>query len=481
MKKRLVICLLLLAAALVAWQMRFKGVPQGDIRPTGGGDFDGAALVAEMTTEEKVGQLFLARCPKTGAVEDVVNYHLGGYILFGRDFRLSTKSSVKKTIAGYQEAASIPLLIAVDEEGGTVTRVSSYWQYRLTKFRSPRELYEAGGLALIEKTEEEKCALLNSLGINVNMAPVCDITTDPEAFMYSRSLGQDPETTGRFAAAVIGVMDDYAMGGVLKHFPGYGNNTDTHTGIAVDDRTLEELEAADLIPFAMGIEAGCGAILVSHTVVDCLDSEYPASLSEAVHHYLRDEIGFGGVIVTDDLSMQAITDLYGAGEAAVLAVLAGNDLLCSSEYQVQYAAVLKAVKSGRIPEVMLNQAAARVLQWKYELGLVREEAAFAGHLTTEAVGRVHTTKAFICPSGVSLEFGITDYLEAFIPVQSAYLRNANQVFILADSEKFENAALLKISETRDDFAYITDSLLPNPVYDLYRENQINIKRPGKGE
>lgn len=110
---------------------------------------------------------------------------------------------------------------------------------------------------------------------------------------------------------------------------------------------------------------------------------------------------------------------------------------------------------------------------------IREEAAFAGHLTMEAVGRVHTTKAFICPSGVSLEFGITDYLEAFIPIQSAYLQNTNQAFILADSEKFESTALFKISEARSDFTYITDSVLSDPIYDLYQENQIDIKRPGK--
>lgn len=332
--------------------------------------FASTALMEEMTTEEKVGQLFLARCPVKNALEDVTSYHLGGYILFGRDFRLGTKGSVQNTVAGYQEAASVPLLIAVDEEGGTVTRVSSYWQYRLTKFRSPRNLYGEGGLSLIKQTEEEKCALLKSLGINVNMAPVCDITTDPEAFMYDRSLGQSPEITADFVRTVLGVSGGYNMGSVLKHFPGYGNNTDTHTGIAVDERTLEELEAADLIPFAAGIEAGCGAILVSHTFVNCLDREYPASLSEAVHSYLRDEMGFGGVIVTDDLAMQAITDLYGAGEAAVLAVLAGNDLLCSSEYQIQYAAVLEAVRSGRIPAEQLDRAAARVLEWKRQLGLI---------------------------------------------------------------------------------------------------------------
>lgn len=349
------------------------GSTQATVESTGpslGAVFDSTVLVERMTTEEKVGQLFLARCPEKNALEDVTNYHLGGYILFGRDFRFGTQSSVRNTIAGYQDAATIPLLIAVDEEGGSVTRVSSYWQYRLAKFRSPRDLYGEGGLALIKQTEEEKCALLRSLGINVNMAPVCDITTDPKAFMYDRSLGQGPEETGAFVSTVVEVMAGYQMGSALKHFPGYGNNTDTHTGVAVDDRTLAELETADLIPFAAGIEAGCGAILVSHTFVNCLDREYPASVSTAVHDYLREEMGFDGVIVTDDLAMQAITDLYGAGEAAILAVLAGNDLLCCSEYQIQYEAVLNAVQSGRIPEEQIDRATARVLEWKHQLGLI---------------------------------------------------------------------------------------------------------------
>ncbi len=328
-------------------------------------------FLGSMTLEEKVGQLFLARCPDVNAVADVEKYHLGGYILFGRDFKDKTFEEVCENISAYQAMAKIPLLIAVDEEGGTVCRVSSQKQFRSNRFQSPRKLYNNGGLDLILTTEQEKIGLLSSLGINVNVAPVCDVTTDPEAFMYSRSLGQSPEVTGEYIAAVVTLMNQNQFGGVLKHFPGYGNNADTHVGIAVDDRTLAELEAVDLIPFRSGIEAGAGAILVSHTFVNCLDPQMPASLSPIVIGYLREEMGFQGVVVTDDLVMQAITDNYGAGEAAVLAVLAGNDLLCSSEYSVQYAAVLEAVQSGRISVDLLDQAVLRVLTWKDTLGLLR--------------------------------------------------------------------------------------------------------------
>ena len=329
-------------------------------------------MLASMTLEEQVGQLFLARCPSERAEEDLLTYHLGGYLLFARDFKDQTPESVRARIEGFQTAATLPLLIAVDEEGGTVTRVSQYPAFRAEKFPSPRELVQNGGLDLVLETEREKCDLLRGLGINVNLAPVCDLATDPSAFLYPRSYGGTAQETAEFVAQTVAVMDTHGMGSVLKHFPGYGNNADTHVGIAVDHRTIDVLENVDLIPFYGGIRAGCDAILISHTVVTALDSQLPASLSPKVHAYLRDHMGFSGVTITDDLVMQAIRDTYGVGEAAVLAVLAGNDLLCSSEYHVQYPAVLQAVREGRIPKARLEEAVLRILQWKKDLGLLDE-------------------------------------------------------------------------------------------------------------
>ena len=324
-----------------------------------------------MSLEERVGQLFLARCDGSVALEHVETYHLGGFVLFGRDFQGETPDSMAVKLQSYQAAARIPMLIAVDEEGGTVTRVSSNPTFRSSPFASPRALYDGGGMEWVLYEEAEKCSLLNSLGINSNLAPVCDIATDRNAFMYRRSLGQDAVITSDFARQMVQLMQENRIGSCLKHFPGYGNNADTHTGIAVDTRSQAELEGNDLIPFAAGIEAGCDAILVSHTIVECMDSVNPASLSPDVHDYLRSTMGFEGVIITDDLVMQAITDAYGAGEAAVLAVLAGNDLLCSTEYMVQYEAVLAAVLEGRIDIDTLNNAVRNVLEWKIELGLIQ--------------------------------------------------------------------------------------------------------------
>lgn len=331
-------------------------------------------MLNQMSLEERVGQLFLARCDANTAVTDLQTYHLGGFVLFAQDFEGQTPDSLREKLTSYQSAAKIPMLIAVDEEGGTVTRVSRYSAFRASPFLSPREYFAQGGMELVVQAEEEKSQLLHDLGISVNLGPVCDLADDPQAFMYQRSMGFDIQTVSDFVTGTVQIMGENSIGSALKHFPGYGNNTDTHTGMAVDSRTLDELAQRDLLPFAAGIQAGCDAILVSHTIVEAFDPSLPASLSPAVHQYLREDMSFSGVILTDDLVMQAITDTYGAGEAAVMAVLAGNDLLCSTEYATQYQAVLDAVLEGRIDIDVLNQAVRHVLQWKIDLGLLNLEA-----------------------------------------------------------------------------------------------------------
>lgn len=327
-------------------------------------------LIDYMTLEQRVGQLFLARCDAEIAVEDIQKYHLGGYVFFAQDFENETPESFRQRITAYNAAADVPMLFAVDEEGGSVIRISRYPAFRQSRFPSPRTVFSSGGLEDILTLEEEKCRLLQSLGINVNLGPVCDITTDPGAFMYQRSLGQNADITASYVSSTVTLMNAFGIGSVLKHFPGYGNNADTHTEIAVDIRSLSDLADHDLIPFAAGIDAGCGAILVSHTIVETLDPQLPASLSNAVHRYLRDTMHFEGVILTDDLMMEAAVSQYGVEEAAVMAVLAGNDLLCSTDYPQQYNAVLQAVLDGRISIDILNAAVRNVLEWKTELGLL---------------------------------------------------------------------------------------------------------------
>lgn len=328
------------------------------------------SMISKMTLEEKVGQMFYVRCPDTDAAQTAEKYHLGGYILFGRDFEGKTKQEIIDNIESYQSVSKIPMLIGVDEEGGTVVRVSSNPDLRDTPFLSPSDTYAVGGWKAIEDDANEKADLLLSLGINVNMAPVCDMTSDPDAFMYYRSFSSNLEYANRFVKTVVEISREKKLGTVLKHFPGYGNNEDTHTGIAYDNREYSEFESTDFKPFETGIECGADCILVAHNIVNCMDSEYPASLSEKVHSIIRSELDFDGVIMTDDLAMEAVTDYTGSDCAAVFAAKSGNDLLCCSDVDIQYPAVLKAVESGEISEQQIDLSVKRILRWKQNLGLI---------------------------------------------------------------------------------------------------------------
>ena len=157
----------------------------------------------------------------------------------------------------------------------------------------------------------------------------------------------------------------------MKHFPGYGDNADTHTGIAHDKRSYDTFADSDWKPFEAGIGAGANAVLVSHNIVEAIDSEYPASLSLKMHQILRDELNFDGVIMTDDLYMDAIKDYTGDDEAAVTAVLAGNDILCCTDFQQQIPAVVRAVEEGVIPEAQIDASVLRILKWKQAIGLIQ--------------------------------------------------------------------------------------------------------------
>lgn len=327
-------------------------------------------LLDTMTLEEKVGQLFFVRYPGKKAPEEEARYQFGGYILFGRDFQELTKGEVAAQVEACQKEAKIPMLMGVDEEGGTVVRVSLNPNLRETPFPSPRELFKQGGLTMVTETEAEKCQLLKELGINVNFAPVCDVSQKEDAFMYSRSLGQNAQVTGDFVRETVGVYREENVGCVLKHFPGYGENGDTHTGVVVDRRSYADFLEEDFLPFREGIRAGAGCVLVSHNVVTCVDDEKPASLSGEWHRVLREELGFAGCVITDDLVMGAIQDYCDASSAAVQAVLAGNDLLCCSDYSTQYPAVWEAVQKGEISEDRVEQSVRRVLRWKVALGLL---------------------------------------------------------------------------------------------------------------
>jgi Beta-glucosidase-related glycosidases len=328
-------------------------------------------LLNQMSLEEKVGQMFFVRCSKNTALADIKQYHLGGYILFADSFEKETKTSIKKTIASYQATSDVPMLIGVDEEGGTVNRVSKYPAFRSKPFQSPQELFQLGGYDLIVKDTIEKARLLRSLGINVNLAPVCDVSTNAADYIFKRSFGQNAQNTTQYVNKVVRTMNAQGIGCTLKHFPGYGNNVNTHTDIAIDNRDSDQFYSNDFLPFEAGINAGAGSILVSHNIVKAFDKDYPASLSYSVHSILREDLNFSGVIMTDDLSMDAIKKYTNNEEAAVLAVQAGNDLLIASDYSVQIPAVINAVKNDEISIEQINESVMRVLSWKLALGIIK--------------------------------------------------------------------------------------------------------------
>lgn len=327
-------------------------------------------LLSTMTVEEKVGQMFFVRCPDTGAVEAVSQYKLGGYILFGRDFKDKTAEQVRNDISSYQSASGVPLLIGTDEEGGTVVRASSNPNLFSHRGRSPQALFAEGGMDSIIQDARQKTVTLLGLGVNVNLAPVADVSTDPNDFIYDRSFGQDAQATAEYVSNVVKTMDAEGIGSVLKHFPGYGNNVDTHTGVAIDERPYETFQTSDYLPFTAGIQVGADAVLVSHNVMSCVDNQLPASLSPAVHNELHSTLGFQGVIMTDDLAMDAVAAYAGDQSPAVMAVKAGNDMIITTDFQTQIPEVVQAVKSGEVDEAQIDQSVTRVLQWKYDLGLL---------------------------------------------------------------------------------------------------------------
>lgn len=324
----------------------------------------------EMTLEEKIGQILLVRYPESNVQKAINTYMVGGFVFFEQDFADKTATEVQSMINSLQSMAKIPLLTATDEEGGTVVRVSSNQNLSAEPFASPRELYLEGGFDLIAKNTKEKSALLENLGLNVNLAPVVDVSTDSSDYMYERTLGEGPELTSEYAKTVIEASKDNNVSYVLKHFPGYGNNEDTHNGEVIDTRTYESMETNDLPPFEAGIESGAEAILVSHNIVQSIDENNPASLSASVHNLLRNNLGFTGIIITDDLAMSAVASI---DNATVKALQAGNDIVITTDYQESYNQIKDAVDDGTLSEDLIDNVVQRILSWKYAKGLMYEK------------------------------------------------------------------------------------------------------------
>ena len=330
-------------------------------------------ILSEMTLKEKIAQMMVVSMPSDKAASIQSKYQFGGYILFARDFEKRNKKSFKRLIKSCQKKSDIKMLIAVDEEGGTVVRASYYRKFRKSQFRSPRQVYRRGGYKAIINDTKAKDKFLKSLYINTNFGPVADVPYKKSNFMYDRAFSTKSSRTVKFIRKSVTQMDKDDMICALKHFPGYGGNGDTHGRIIRDKRSIKKFKRRDLKPFKAGISSGADMIMVSHTIVNAFDRKRPASLSPAVMKYIRKDMKFDGVIITDGLGMKGVTNFAGSqGNAAVKAVRAGNDMICATgDYKKCYNALLKAARDGRISKSRIDSSVKRILLMKIKRGIIK--------------------------------------------------------------------------------------------------------------
>jgi len=338
-------------------------------------------LIDAMTLHEKICQLFFV-APEQFSKETRVykadktflrafsRFPVGGIILFSANIR---KDEIASLNAGMQSAAAesngIGLFIGVDEEGGSVSRVANRLKLKEkqpvpAKVETPEDAFTSGQII---------GGYLAAYGFNLDFAPVADVRSGvPGAEITVRSYGSNPEHVSRMVSRFTEGLHKQKIISVLKHFPGHGAvSGNTHEGAGVSLRTLEELRKADFIPFAAGIAAGADMVMVSHQIAENLDPERPASLSPTVIGILREELGFDGVIITDALRMKAVSEEYGSGEACVLALEAGADmLLLPYNFTNAFDSVTKAVKDGRLTEERIDESLSRILSLKEKYGLL---------------------------------------------------------------------------------------------------------------
>lgn len=320
-----------------------------------------------MSIDEKIGQILLVEYAKDTAIDDVKKYHFAGLVFFEDDFKDKSKDDVITMMNNLQKNSNIPLLTAVDEEGGNVVRVSSNKNLVDSKFLSPQELYKAGGLDRISTDTKDKSKVLKNLGINVNLAPVVDVSTNSSDYIYPRSLGQNTDITAQYAKTVIEASKGTSVSYVLKHFPGYGSSGDTHTGTSTNAKDYADIVNVDIPPFEEGIKAGAEAVMMSHNIVSSIDKDNPASLSKDVVDILRNNLKFTGIIITDSLNMGAVKNI---DDAVVKAIIAGNDLIITKDYVSDISKIKAAIKDNTISTQDIDNMALRVIAWKYYKGMM---------------------------------------------------------------------------------------------------------------
>lgn len=348
------------------------------------GDMAARNILNSMTTEEKAAQIFFVTPEAITGVQTVTaagdatkaaleKYPVGGLVYFSANLISpeQTRTMLANTWAYSQEVMKVPVYLGVDEEGGTVARVASNPAFSVTQYQGMRAIGDTGDPSQAYQAAQTISSYLKDLGFNMDFAPDADVITNPEnKVIGNRSFGTDPQLVGDMVSAAVKGFRDRAMASCIKHFPGHGGTKgDTHEGYAYTDRTVEQMESAELLPFRSGIEAGVEFIMASHiSAPNTPAGDTPASLSSyMLTDLLREQMGYQGLVITDAMNMGAISQQYSSAQAAVQAFQAGADMILMPEnFTEAYNGILQAVQSGQITQERLDTSVLRILETKLE-------------------------------------------------------------------------------------------------------------------
>ena len=335
------------------------------------------SLLSEMSLEHKIAGLFIITPEAlTGAStvtragnttrEKLEEHPVGGLIYFASN--IQSANQLKEMLENTGDMSEHPIFLAIDEEGGTVARLAN------------KNLAEnVGPMADIGATNDPQNAFeagnkigtyMGDFGFNVNFAPVADVVMNPESNpMGSRTFNPDPAVSAEMVRAFVRGMKEAGVNSTLKHFPGLGNTTmDTHDGMAVTERTLEEMRDFEFLPFIAGINTEVEFIMMGHVSTPNITGDNtPATISKMmVTEILRGELGFDGIIITDAMNMGAIVQYYTSAEAAVRALQAGVDMILMPEsFEEAFVGIMEAVQNGKLTEERINESLRRIYRVKY--------------------------------------------------------------------------------------------------------------------
>ena len=334
------------------------------------------AGIEVMPLEDKVAGLFIVTPESITGVSTAVQagegtqkalstYAVGGIVYFGKN--MQSEEQLKGMIDNTQLYTKYPLFIAVDEEGGSVSRVAEAGIG--TKVDSAQTIGQTGDANNAYTAGRTIGSYLTGLGFNLDFAPVADLANAEGSVMEKRAYGSDAAAVSTFVTSMMQGLEEQKVTSCVKHFPGIGSTTaDTHDGLATTDRSAEDFRTNEFVVFQNAIDAGANMIMVGHMSAPALAGDNtPSSLSSAVvTDILRNELNFRGVIITDAMNMAAISNYYGADEAAIMALKAGCDMILMPEdFEKAYNGVLEAVRNGTISEERINDSLRRIYRIKY--------------------------------------------------------------------------------------------------------------------